>query len=94
MPSGRAETSSVAVYAGAELSVPRLVQAPPDTLRWNSTDCSGRSGSTVAVSATGSIRLTVPPSVGLLMVTWLRGTCVLRADEPRVWPALSSTAAR
>ena len=82
------------MYAGAELSVPRLVHGPPDTLRWNSTDCSGRSGSTVAVSATGSILLTVPPSVGLLMVTCVRGTFVLRAADPRVWPALSSTAAR
>jgi hypothetical protein len=45
----------VAVYARAELSVPRLVHWPPATLRWNSTDCSGRSGSTVAVSATGSM---------------------------------------
>jgi len=94
VPSGRPETSSVAVYAGAESSVRRLVQGPPFTLRSSSTDWPGRSGSTVADTVTGSIRLTVPPLVGADTVTDGDGTAVERTAATRLCPPLSETAAR
>src|SRR6478609_10663149 len=90
---GRSETSSLSVYAGDEVSVPSVVHAPPPTRRWKVTDWVARSGSTAASRCTGSIAVTVGPA-GEEIRTDGDGTRAERAEVPRVWPALSSTAAR
>src|SRR5215218_6166048 len=91
---GRSDTSSLTVNAGEELSVPMERQAPPPTLRSNRTDCVARSGSGVALTVTGSMLVTVPPSVGALTLIVGDGTVAARVRLSRVWPRLSRTTAR
>ena len=74
--------------------MPSTVQSPSPTLRSKRTDCAARSGSTTALTVTGSMLATVPPSVGVLTLMLGEGTRVERTPLGRVWPALSRTTAR